>query len=79
MVHVCRGVDHIGAHLVASPDLPDDHKISDGEWWTVYSSGWWVPWVLPEWQKEQRTTLYVRDVRLPDTDSVDDAGGGVES
>jgi hypothetical protein len=65
MIHVCRGIAHINAHLDASPDLPDDHKISDGEWWSVYSGGWWVPWVLPEWQQEQRTTLYVRDVRLP--------------
>lgn len=69
MIHVCRGVAHINAHLEASPDLPDDHKISDGEWWSVYAqNSWWVPWVLPEWEQEQRTTLYVRDVRLPADD-----------
>jgi hypothetical protein len=66
MIHVCRAVAHIHAHLDESPDLPDDHKISDGEWWSVFSGGWWVPWVLHEWQQEQKTELYVRDVRLPD-------------
>jgi hypothetical protein len=66
MVYVCRGVANINAHLDESPDLADNHKISDGEWWSVYApNSWWVPWVLPEWQREQRTTLYVRDVRLP--------------
>jgi hypothetical protein len=71
MVHVCRGVDNMTAHLAESPDLPDDHKISDGEWWSVYAlNSWWIPWILPEWRQEQRTTLYVRDVRL-----AADAGG----
>jgi hypothetical protein len=65
MIHVCRAVTYIHAHLDASPDLPDDHKVSDGEWWSVHSGGWWVPWVLPEWRQEQRNTLYLRDIRLP--------------
>jgi hypothetical protein len=75
LIQVCRGIDHLGARLAESPDLADDRKISDGEWWSVYTpNSWWIPWVLPEWHRDKRTTLYVRDVRLPADDSVGDVG-----
>jgi hypothetical protein len=56
LIHCCRAVRRLGGILENSPDLPDDHP--------AMGSGWWIPWVLPEWQ-DGRTTLYVRDIRLP--------------
>jgi hypothetical protein len=68
MIHVCRTVDRLAEHLARSPDLPDDHPISSGDWQSPYTSSWWVPWVMPEWQRERKTTLYVRDIRLAATE-----------
>jgi hypothetical protein len=70
LILCCRAVHRLGGILANSRDLADDHKISeDGCWSSPYTSGgWWIPWNLPEWVRDERRTLYVRDVRLPPPD-----------